>query len=381
MRLELPDGFGGFHIWDMPDPPPVADCRFAGAVVPQATQFLTVDLRRATGLTFHFDHGKVYEISAHTREAPYARRAVQQQQQNGGRRMVDRTVWVHLPIPKGEEILAVAVRMTRANHHELSTQRPCFLFRMKLAGDVSLARLLGGLRRRQHQPTKPRIVDIQHSQHRPGHPVRDVSWHTSRRGNNPRNDDENHNDDGSSGPPFSLQPSTPPGGAWAAPNGHNPLLQIDQTKFSSAPLDNVTRLQVLGSGLRRHHHHHHSAVLLDYANGARRALGNCRPGVDPVAGAYAHPARICYRAFVHRPAATVAQAPTGGLYQRPSALRRMVQVEGGPEPAASPHGHHNRNEEWVCSDVQGKTMKLWFSAENSIISIVPATMPRPIRLA
>lgn len=111
----------------MPDPPPLADCRFSGAVIPQATQFRSIDLRRSTGLTFHFDHNKVYEISTHTRAAPYSRRATASQRQNGGPRVRYRTVWVHLPIPRGEEIMAIAVRMTYGGHHELSTQKPCFL--------------------------------------------------------------------------------------------------------------------------------------------------------------------------------------------------------------------------------------------------------------
>lgn len=109
----------------MPDPPPLAECQFSGAIIPQATQFRTIDLRRATGLTFHFNHFKVYEISTHTRASPYARAT--SQQQIGGPRVRSRTAWVHLPIPRGEEIMAIAVRMTHGSHHELSTQKPCFL--------------------------------------------------------------------------------------------------------------------------------------------------------------------------------------------------------------------------------------------------------------
>ncbi|KAK7954480.1 hypothetical protein PG988_015174 [Apiospora saccharicola] len=82
-----------------------------------------------------------------------------------------------------------------------------------------------------------------------------------------------------------------------------------QVLFFSAPLDNVTRLQVLGDPGTGYCH----AVLLDYANGSRRALGNCRLGADPVIGTYPHPARICCRAVPPVEIAAAEAAAARGL--------------------------------------------------------------------
>ncbi|KAK8065301.1 hypothetical protein PG997_012048 [Apiospora hydei] len=353
--------------------------------MPQATQFLTVDLRGATGLTFHFDHGKVYEISTHTRAAPYAKRAAVQQQ--SGRRVAERTVWVHLPITKGEEILGVALRMTRAaNHNELS-------FRMKLAGDISLGPdYSGNYEDVSISQPNPELLIYNTLSVGPATLFGTYPWHSSTsepETNEFRIDDSNINSSSCS------KPFPPPeGGSFSASPIHHAI-------FSSAPLDNVTRLQVLGetesepssSGIICH------AILLDYANGARRALGNCRLGVDSVVRTYLHPARICYRAFTQTTATatTVARGGgTAGLHR--VAVRWVIQVEGGSEGAGSAHEHRSYggwdaedededdeqhdhqggDDKWVCSNMQGNTMKMWFSAEQSIMSIVPGASPQPV---
>ncbi|KAK8001404.1 hypothetical protein PG991_013626 [Apiospora marii] len=379
LRLVMPDSFGGSHIWDMPDPPPLADCRFSGAVIPQATQFRAIDLRRATGLTFHFNHNKVYEIFAHTRAAPYARRATSQQH-HGVPHVTYRRAWVHLPIPKGEEILAIAVRMTHGSHHELSTQKPCFLFRMKLTGDVALGpNYSGDYEDVNLSQASPELLIYNTLSAGPA----TLFGAYPRRVRGQENDTERNDDDNS------------------RDNDGN---SNSQALFFSAPLDNVTRLQVLGDPGSGHCH----AVLLDYANGSRRALGNCRLGVDPVIGTYLEPARICCRpvtpvtptaaetAAARGPSIfTIARSFTGTEHLFVTG-RTMMQVDSGPEPANSAHrhrdccgggggddedfyedamGHHyhdSNNYGWKCSSLQGNTMKMWFSAEKSIIHITPA---------
>lgn len=184
------------------------------------------------------------------------------------------------------------------------------------------------------------------------------------------------------------------------------ILVGHQALFFSAPLDNVTRLQVLGDPRSGHCH----AVLLDYANGSRRALGNCRLGVDPVIGTYLQPARICCRLVTPVTPTATATAETAAT-RVPSTFtiartskgteaifvtgRAVMQVDSGPEPAGSAHRHrgccgggddedfygvvrehhyHDNGYGWRCSSLQGNTMKMWFSSEKSIIRIAPATM-------
>ncbi|KAK8035332.1 hypothetical protein PG993_010327 [Apiospora rasikravindrae] len=353
MRLALPEGFGGFHIWDMPDPPPLTDCQFARPVMPQATQFLTVDLRGATGLTFHFDHGKVYEISTHTRTVPCAKRAAVQQQQQSGRRVAERTTWVHLPIPRGEEIMSIALRMTRAaNHNELSMQKPCFLFRMKLAGDVSLGPdYTGDYEDVNISQPNPELLIYNTLSVGPATLFGTYPWYSS------------------------SEPETTKYG-----NDNDNVLGQDEGNITS---DGIICY----------------AVLLEYANGGRRALGNCRLGVDPVVGTYLNPARICYRLFTQTTlnASTVPRRGGGVAGLSRAAVRWVMQVEGGPESAGLAHEHRDyggydaRNDDededdhhqiavggWVCSDMRGNAMQLWFSAEQTIISIGPGVTPSSV---
>ena len=105
----------------MPNPPDWKDCRFSGHV-PQSTRFLTIDLRGVTGLTFFFSFSKVYAVHAHTPAMPYATRTFE----NLSKRRQAGVAWVYLPIPKGEDIIALGVRL-RQQEGRLKSQQPCFL--------------------------------------------------------------------------------------------------------------------------------------------------------------------------------------------------------------------------------------------------------------
>jgi hypothetical protein len=102
----------------MPNPPRLEDCEFFNQMG-QSTRFRTVDLRGATGLTFFFAFEKVYAIHAHTLSMPYAKSTFDR---------LPRIVvsWIYLPIPRGEEIVALGLRLGRRDGR-LLTQRVCFL--------------------------------------------------------------------------------------------------------------------------------------------------------------------------------------------------------------------------------------------------------------
>lgn len=126
---------------------------------------------------------------------------------------------------------------------------------------------------------------------------------------------------------------------------------LDRTRFhngmfSSAPLMNVTRIHVFENRA----HGYCKAILLEYENGAQRAVGNCRLGVDP-AKTYLNPSHICYR--------------LGSVLSQPE-KHRLLWVDTGSECA---HTHDEDAQGWVCSVMEGH-LKFMFAGNISRIAIV-----------
>ncbi|KAM0560011.1 hypothetical protein ACHAPJ_003968 [Fusarium lateritium] len=311
LRLKLPDPPRGFQIWDTPNPPHLEDCEFYGRVS-QSMQFKTIDLRSVTGLTFFFSFSKLYAIHAHTQTRPYATRTFERLPA----RRRDNAVWIYLPVPTGEEITAIAMRLKNEGGGP-TTQKPFFLIRTKLAGDVSVGPYhLGKHRDVVLSQSSPKLLIYS---------AADVGPATVF-GTYPR---ERHDD---------AFPS------FRHPWSNKPPLH-EHVNLSSAPLKDVTRMQVLEdeeSGFCK-------AILLEYGNGARRALGNCRLGIDR-ARTCLNPSRICYR-------------PSGHA----SGIRRdipAVRVQ-----AACGSTHHHDEGDWICSAMEG-VVEFWFSREQSVIRLV-----------
>ncbi|KAK8031448.1 hypothetical protein PG990_001182 [Apiospora arundinis] len=382
--LEMPGSFRGFHIWDMPNPPLLAQCQFTKDI-PQSTRFRTVDVRSASGLTFFFCNSKMYGIYGHTHAAKKQRAA----NQRGG---VCDMAWIHLPIPEGEEIRAIVLRMRRSDGVMTRTQNPCFLFRMKLAGDVSIGPY--------HTGDYEDIVFSRSSPELLIHNVANVGigpatilgtynteFQNAEVNTGESSSSRNSNGQNGEGSSASLEPFDPPqagfGGNVPPPSFEDrysfpipPLLPPRQSRlasasnhpnFSSSSLENVTAIHVLQDEKKEYC----QAVVLEYENGARRALGHCRPAgrldgwelggaVCPTAATttYRTPSRICYKD----------NSNAFGELPLPSHLiRRLVQVEGGRELPTAPHGHHP-GDGWVCSPLEG-ILKLWFWESSTVVSI------------
>ena len=144
-----------------------------------------------------------------------------------------------------------------------------------------------------------------------------------------------------------------------APSQHD---HNDFDQLSSAPLKDVTRISVFNDkklGSCR-------AIMFDYQNGARRAVGNCRLGVDRVE-TYLDPTRICYRPILPR------REHSRALDSQSSSLvdRREVLVESGCD---STHQHEEAG--WVCSAMEGD-LEFQFSQVESIIRILAGTEGQP----
>ncbi|KFA79697.1 hypothetical protein S40288_09316, partial [Stachybotrys chartarum IBT 40288] len=135
-----------------------------------------------------------------------------------------------------------------------------------------------------------------------------------------------------------------------APFGHPEcIIPPFQNAYPSwAPLQNVIGLQVFYSeenGFCR-------GLLLEYENGAQRALGQCRIGLDPV-HAYINPTHICFLHITY----SLPRAPT---YSPPRTPLQLKAVRVG---CAS--GEHNHDEEgWVCSDM-ATNLEFWFTNEQT----------------
>ncbi|KAL3601913.1 hypothetical protein FPOAC2_06201 [Fusarium poae] len=318
LRLQLPSHIRGFQVWDTPSPPLLEDCEFHGRVS-QSMQLRTIDLHAVTGLTFFFSHSKLYAVHAHTRKNPHATRTFERLSETRRANAVS----VYLPVPKDEEIIAIVIRLRSSLEGGQSTaQKPFFLFRTKLAGDIAI----GPYRSGAHKDvvigqSSPRLFVYNSS---------DVGPATVF-GTHPRKQHGN-----------SISPSFP------HPRFSNPPINY-HANISSAPLENVVIVWV-----RENENQYCHGILLEYSNGAQRALGGYRvgndlPGTDSVKK-YMKPSRICYRG----PQDEVAGA---------GRLSHNFVVN-----ASDDHDHYHDAAGWTCNSLRG-VLEFWFSRERSVIRI------------
>lgn len=304
------------HIWDISNPPDLQDCHFHGPT-DKGERFWTIDLQTATGLTFFFLRKKVYGIHAHTARKPYANSTFDRLSKTHQ----PKVTWVYLPIPRGEEIVALGRRLKpEPIRGTFSSQIGCFLFRTKLAGDVAVGPCHSG-EYRDHilSSSAPRLL-IYNS-----HPL---TAQATLFGAYPGDQEINSE--------FS-----PP---W--PSGS--ISEVPGTAFSSAPLRDVTRIQVFFDEQNRICR----AILLDYQNGAQRAVGNCRLGVDPVK-TYPSPRRVCF----YHPSGLSMNGHLHPVFSR--------EVESG---SSSSHSHDEDG--WVCAAMEGN-LECWSMDLESLIRIDP----------
>ncbi|PHH49702.1 hypothetical protein CFIMG_005794RA [Ceratocystis fimbriata CBS 114723] len=131
LRLTLPmTMYYGLDTWDTPTPPYLRQCQLHPSSIRPSTHFKTIDLRQITGITFFYSSNIIFAIHAHTEKAPCAQEALQRL--HPSRRAL--ATWVYIPIPQNDSVLALATPL--ALDKTLGTFNGCWLFRMRLAGDV-----------------------------------------------------------------------------------------------------------------------------------------------------------------------------------------------------------------------------------------------------
>ncbi|KAK7217874.1 hypothetical protein V2G26_005877 [Clonostachys chloroleuca] len=312
LRLETPDINHGFHIWDMPNPPLLEDCKFCGHIG-NSMRFSTIDLHAITGLTFFFSHNKVYAVHPHTPSSPDATKTFNR----FSRQRRASLAWVYLPLPRGDEIISFGIRLKAVDGRAVS-QMPCFMFRTKLAGEIILGPLPARYRYQDVVlvPSSPKLLI---------HNITEFGPITVFGAFAPERND--------SVPSFlNAPPSNIPSG---------PAL------FSSVSLESVTCIEIF-EGIKTGTP---AGILFYYENGAQRAVGNCRIGLDS-AQTYIKPTRLCWQS----------------ISKRPNSMRAICKLDSGDYSKHQHRTHLTQNDIWVCNALEG-TMEFWFSQEDSSILI------------
>ncbi|KAL1893289.1 hypothetical protein Sste5346_006465 [Sporothrix stenoceras] len=384
-RLELPKKMKGLHIWDTPTPPSLTtDCSMLFQQILPRSRFQTVPLDRCDGITLLFEHGKVAVVHMHTPVTPMARMNFLS---------LDRTdiAWVYVPINRaaGDRVIAYGgrraikdVRLAEEEVEELSTYKAekeaenaakgeaddkdeddeeeeiegeeewdnmyrnfnvDFLFRLKLAGDVSVGPMLLGPRKDTVLATSAPISLI-FSSHE--------SFILSVAGA--------YSESPALRPPLQLDP----------PFGDLPPREVthanDYSSFlSTAPLDKpIRRITVFSDPVRDFDR----GILIEYKDGGQRALGQCRIGWDDETE-FEAPKCLCisrdsYTYKVPKPAARQPGTQSWQVFY----AQCSDDISDGHE-----HEHDDENGIWECVPLGEPgcgRLELWFSSKTGRLTVI-----------
>ncbi|PHH51363.1 hypothetical protein CFIMG_005829RAa [Ceratocystis fimbriata CBS 114723] len=311
LRLELPRIYSGLQTWDTPTPPLISQCQVYPSNIRSSTQFKTIDLRQTNGLTFFYSSGAIFAIHAHTEKAPYAQKTFQRL--NPRRR--DLATWVYVPFSQNDSIDALGVPMPHDDG--FSSLNSCLLFRMRLAGDVTIGLTYS---------TYPRRLLLGQS------PPTTMIYNTVELG------------------------AVSVLGAYSIETDNQYLVtEFDSSIvanppsrhafFSLAPLENVNRASIFS----KKENGACMGILLQYQNGARRSLGQCRLGIDHVQH-YANPMFICLSPRVYI-------QPRSVLLLHATLVNFMYTQE-----------HEHSEQGWTCCEMKGE-LEFWFSAEETKLRV------------
>ena len=121
--------------------------------------------------------------------------------------------------------------------------------------------------------------------------------------------------------------------------------------FSSAPLDNVTGVETFLFNHRREGSFCRG-LILTYENGAQRALGDCRLGVD-LSRTYKNPQILC----------VLEEWPVSAESGRE--MTRLVKLQFAED---YPHSHDYLR--WKCYKMSGNTLQFWFNHEKHCVQVL-----------
>ncbi|KAI0896563.1 hypothetical protein F4806DRAFT_431498 [Annulohypoxylon nitens] len=317
LRLEFPDVNYTFPTWDTESCPPLNDriALFRQHSSLFAGHYRTINLRKITGITFFFEQGNIFNIHAHTANAPTAIKTWKRLDSHHRRS----AAWIYMPVSPNDDVIAFGPSVEALNRDKADDSDEddgagfCFLFRFQLAGDVVVGRYPENSQ--DFALTELPIASLIYNnpQHEALSLIAAVLEDTVK--------------------PLRVVPFSP----WPGPNR--------LSYYSSASLRNVNHVLVFNNpytGFCR-------GILLDYENGAKRALGQCRVGIDS-ATAYSRPTHFCFRREAYSPSES-------GYWIRTISFECTDKGD-----------HHHEDEDWICHSTPYE-VDFWFDSEDVNISI------------
>lgn len=315
-HLNMPEGPAQLKLWDRPCPPPLEESLIYHTPVARKSLSLnTVDMDSCSGLTFFMTSKDTFAIHAHTRSRPTAHSTFERLSP----RHQEVAAWVYVPFAPSDRVEGFGVRRSVTDGGHL-LNNPAYLFRTALAGDFSV----GSDEKRRS---------------------RTVFTHTGPGTKLVHNIAE--------GKPLSLIGAYPqnreqPAGIDASQLTPIATPRVGRGCFSSADLKDATHLSVFEDSVTRAC----KGVIIEYASGAQRAIGQCRVGEDPVVE-YHHPEKICVA-----PVGDRKQSLKWGLGEA-----RVIGVS-----SSSPLSSTDDNLLWRSFDLRGE-MQFWFDRNVSQVLV------------
>lgn len=311
-HLRFSDNSPPLTIWDTPTPPSLQRSLLL-PMPTDSTRFSTANLRRCTGITFFIRYASTVGVHIHTPQAPCALVSAQRLSTDPRR-----PAWVYVPVTPKDPIVAFGIRSQDLRASRVA-RKPCFLLRMLRSGDLAVGPHHNGDTEDFVSLIGPSSMLVHDS----------PKWCLfSVFGVDPRVDAD-----------FDIRPFTP----TTSPPIHHAC-------FSSAPLQSAVSTQAFYDAETRVHR----GIIINYQDGTRRALGQCRVGLDPFKYC-ASPSRVCFT--LPDPA------------QRRTRLHQefSVKFEFGTDMEHTHDGTDNL--EWICSPMKG-ILQFWFSGKDTRLEIV-----------
>lgn len=255
-HLKMPDVAPQFKFWDRPCPPDLEESLiYHTPVARQSMSLRTIDLDSCTGLTFFMTSRDTYAIHAHTPSQPTAHETFK----TLSRRHQELAAWVHVPFSATDLVEGFGVRRS-VTDSGLPLGNPAFLFRTALAGDFSVGSDEKRTSRTIFTHTGPGTKLVHNLAE--GNPLAIIGAY-------PQHREQPVGIDASE-----LHPIAHP--------------RVGRGCFSTANLSGATKLSVFEDRVTRAC----KGIIIEYANGGQRAIGQCRVGEDPVVE-YHNPTKIC----------------------------------------------------------------------------------------
>lgn len=318
-HLNMPAAAPQLKLWDRPCPPPLEESLiYHTPVARQSMSLRTIDLDSCSGLTFFMTSRDTYAIHAHTRAQPTARETFNRLSP----RHQDVAAWVYVPFSASDRVEGFGVRRSVTDGGHM-LNNPAYLFRTALTGDFSVGSDEKRRSRSIFTETGPGTKLVHNLAE--GNPLSIIGAH-------PQNRQQPVGVD-----PSQLQPIASP--------------RVGRGCFSTAHLKDATRLSVFEDPIT----HACKGVVIDYANGGQRAIGQCRVGEHPVVE-YDSPS-------------TIYVAPVGDRRQKWGlGEARVVAVsESGPTPEHMKAFDSTAG--WRSYALSGE-MQFWFDRHVSQLLIV-----------